>query len=55
MKTIDATVTASDHTGATESLLVPYRSEKISPRHQERLAIVYVRQSSPHQVLQHHE
>src|SRR3712207_7540176 len=29
--------------------------EKIQPRHRDRLAIVYVRQSSPQQVLDHHE
>jgi len=31
------------------------RSEKIQPTHQERLAMVYVRQSTPQQVLQHQE
>jgi DNA invertase Pin-like site-specific DNA recombinase len=31
------------------------RSEKIQGRHLERLAIVYVRQSHPHQVLRHRE
>ena len=35
--------------------LVGVRSSKIQPRHLERLAIVYVRQSSPQQVLQHGE
>jgi DNA invertase Pin-like site-specific DNA recombinase len=33
----------------------PLRSGKIQPRHQERLAIVYVRQSSPQQVVEHQE
>jgi len=31
------------------------RTEKVQPWHQERLAIVYVRQSSPQQVLDHQE
>lgn len=31
------------------------RLEKIQPHHRDRLAIVYVRQSSPQQVLDHHE
>jgi DNA invertase Pin-like site-specific DNA recombinase len=35
--------------------LLGVRSSKIQPRHLERLAIVYVRQSSPQQVLQHGE
>jgi DNA invertase Pin-like site-specific DNA recombinase len=35
--------------------LLGMRSSKIQPRHLERLAIVYVRQSSPQQVLQHGE
>jgi DNA invertase Pin-like site-specific DNA recombinase len=30
-------------------------SSKIQPRHCQRLAVVYVRQSSPHQVLEHRE
>jgi len=33
----------------------PFRSAKIHERHVERLAIVYVRQSSPQQVLEHRE
>ena len=33
----------------------PFRSAKIQERHLERLAIVYVRQSSPQQVLEHRE
>jgi DNA invertase Pin-like site-specific DNA recombinase len=35
--------------------LLGVRSSKIQPRHLERLAIVYVRQSSPQQVLEHGE
>jgi hypothetical protein len=44
--------------GAAAEPLLPLggvRSSKIQPRHLERLAIVYVRQSSPQQVLQHGE
>ncbi len=33
----------------------PFRSAKIQDRHLERLAIVYVRQSTPQQVLEHRE
>ena len=33
----------------------PFATTKIQPSHQERLAIVYVRQSSPQQVLEHRE
>jgi hypothetical protein len=36
-------------------LLVTFGSSKISHRHRERLAVVYVRQSDPQQVLQHRE
>lgn len=32
-----------------------FGAEKIGPRHYERSAIVYIRQSTPHQVLQHRE
>jgi DNA invertase Pin-like site-specific DNA recombinase len=35
--------------------LHPVRSSKIQARHLERLAIVYIRQSTPHQVLDHRE
>src|SRR5258708_7526299 len=34
---------------------VPFRSAKIQQRHLERLAIVYVCQSTPHQVQNHRE
>ena len=33
----------------------PFRSAKIQDRHLERLAIVYIRQSTPQQVLEHRE
>ena len=33
----------------------PWRSDKVQPWHYERLAVVYVRQSDPHQVLTHQE
>jgi DNA invertase Pin-like site-specific DNA recombinase len=32
-----------------------WRAQKVQPWHRERLAVVYVRQSSPHQVLHHQE
>jgi DNA invertase Pin-like site-specific DNA recombinase len=34
---------------------VPLRSEKIQPWHRDRLAVVYVRQSTPQQVIDHQE
>ena len=34
---------------------VVWRSSKISPRHLDRQADVYVRQSTPHQVAEHRE
>jgi DNA invertase Pin-like site-specific DNA recombinase len=40
---------------ASSCRLVPFRSTKIQQRHLERLAIVYVRQSTPHQVQNHRE
>ena len=40
---------------AGQSLSLAFGSSKIAPRHHERLAIVYVRQSDPQQVLQHRE
>ena len=40
---------------ARQSLSLAFGSSKIEPRHHERLAIVYVRQSDPQQVLQHRE
>ena len=40
---------------AAQSLSLAFGSSKIVDRHHERLAIVYVRQSDPHQVLQHRE
>jgi DNA invertase Pin-like site-specific DNA recombinase len=39
----------------SEPLLYSVRSTKIQPRHLERSAIVYVRQSTPMQVLEHAE
>src|SRR6266571_9437689 len=35
--------------------LAPWRSDKVQSWHYERLAVVYVRQSDPHQVLTHQE
>src|SRR5262245_34584566 len=41
---------------APQSSIVPAtRSAKIQNEHLDRLALVYVRQSTPHQVLHHHE
>lgn len=45
--------TAPDPTPSTA--LCTWRSDKILPEHLERLAIVYVRQSTPQQVLNHQE
>lgn len=44
-----------EHHHAPEPLLRSVRSTKILPRHLERSAIVYVRQSTPIQVLEHAE
>jgi hypothetical protein len=50
---------ATEKTGATASATVsqflPLRSAKIQSDHLEKLAIVYVRQSSPQQVLENRE
>jgi DNA invertase Pin-like site-specific DNA recombinase len=40
---------------AAASRAMPFRSAKIQDRHLERLAIVYVRQSTPQQVVEHRE
>jgi DNA invertase Pin-like site-specific DNA recombinase len=40
---------------ARQSPALSFGSSKIDGRHLDRLAIVYVRQSDPHQVLQHRE
>jgi DNA invertase Pin-like site-specific DNA recombinase len=43
-------------TGETnDSLRIPAPSSKIHPRHLERWAVIYVRQSSPHQVAENRE
>src|SRR4051812_21894296 len=39
----------------TNTAAVPTSAHKIRPRHLDRLAIVYVRQSTPHQVASHRE
>ena len=41
--------------GLATSALSRVNSSKLSPRHLEKLAVVYVRQSSPTQVLEHRE
>ena len=40
---------------ATETWDCPFGQQKIQPKHRDRLAIVYVRQSTPHQVLENRE
>ena len=52
MKTTEAPSTPDSTEQASGQRYVP---SKIGPAHLERLAIVYVRQSSPHQVLHHRE
>ena len=39
----------------TDATLGVLRSEKVAPGHRDRLAVVYVRQSTPQQVLDHQE
>ena len=39
----------------TPTRCLPWRSAKVQDQHRAKLAIVYVRQSSPHQVLEHRE
>jgi DNA invertase Pin-like site-specific DNA recombinase len=46
---------SADHTHRELSRESPWGTSKIRPRHVERLALVYVRQSSPQQVLEHRE
>src|SRR5438876_3182847 len=41
--------------GPTAARPAPFRSAKIQDRHRERLALVYVRQSTPQQVVEHRE
>jgi len=52
--TSTSTVLASD-LPAAETWDSLFGSAKIQPKHRERLAIVYVRQSTPHQVLENRE
>jgi len=40
---------------ATAGVFPPVIPTKIQPHHRDRLAVVYVRQSSPQQVLEHRE
>ncbi len=59
MSAVSITSTPGGELDATpspaQSLSLAFGSSKIVDRHHERLAIVYVRQSDPHQVLQHRE
>ena len=45
----------TSHECAAGAWGTPFGSRKIRPKHGERLAIVYVRQSTPHQVLENRE
>jgi hypothetical protein len=45
----------TDRKAAEKTSLCGFGEQKIGPRHRERSAIVYIRQSIPHQVLQHRE
>ena len=51
---VSPTTNAASSNSVSSTPLV-FRSTKIASRHLERLAIVYVRQSSPHQVLENRE
>ena len=48
-------MTATDPALAARPATPAYGSDKIRPHHLDRLAVVYVRQSSPQQVLEHRE
>src|SRR5258708_3118438 len=45
----------TDHVPGERKPSVVFGAEKIGPRHLDRSAIVYIRQSTPHQVLHHRE
>ena len=48
-------MTTATHDAIQTSPVLAHRSEKIARRHLDRLAMVYVRQSTAHQVLEHQE
>ncbi len=48
-------MTATNPASPARAAAPPYGSDKIRPHHLDRLAVVYVRQSSPQQVLNHRE
>ena len=48
-------MTASNHTTTASVVRPAIRSAKIQPRHLDKLAVVYVRQSTPQQVREHRE
>ena len=50
-----ATTAAAAITASTPPYKGEWRSSKMRPRHLEREAIVYVRQSTPHQIVEHGE
>jgi DNA invertase Pin-like site-specific DNA recombinase len=45
----------TDHNAGKRTSLFGFGEQKIDARHHQRSAIVYIRQSTPHQVLQHRE
>jgi len=47
--------TSAAHYGSSDYALPPFGVSKIQDHHHDRLAVVYVRQSSPRQVLEHQE
>lgn len=55
MKTAERTSDAVDIRPVEYRSTSAFHSSKIHPKHREKLAIVYVRQSSPKQVLEHRE
>src|SRR5207247_633862 len=56
MKTLEATrVPPPSAEGSTEAVAVRLMPTKIQGIHRERLAVVYVRQSTPQQVLENRE
>ena len=53
--TVLVTVSTTAPSGAGHRINGKWLSSKLRPRHLQRQAIVYVRQSSPHQVAEHGE
>ena len=55
MKTAERTSTLSDTTGLQYRSTSAFHGSKVRNEHLEKLAIVYIRQSSPKQVMEHRE